>query len=117
MELGSVLAALLDTGYEPAHLLQPAGRVVVDAVDSVALIVEGDQGIACMAMSGDGDHRGGTQWGLSAGKEGAAEDGRQRGQFTGGGVRVSVQECSTFMVRETPSTAMSASGGSQGTAS
>lgn len=49
MELGGMLAALLDTRYEPAQPLQPAGCVVVDAVDSMALIVEGDQGVACTA--------------------------------------------------------------------
>lgn len=42
-----MLAALLHTGYEPAHPLQLAGGVVADAVDSVALIVEGDEGISC----------------------------------------------------------------------
>lgn len=71
-----MLAALLDTGYEPAQPLQPAGCVVVDAVDSVALIVEGDQGIACTAMSGIIL---GTQWGLCGGMQGAEQDGTQRG--------------------------------------
>ena len=47
-----MLAGLLETGYEPAQLLQPARCVVADAVHSVALIVEGDQGIACIATAG-----------------------------------------------------------------
>lgn len=42
-----MLAALLHTGYEPAHPLQLAGGMVANAVDSVALIVEGDQSISC----------------------------------------------------------------------
>ena len=47
-----MLAALLDAWNEPAQMLQPAWCVVADAVDSVALIVEGDQGVACKAMAG-----------------------------------------------------------------
>ena len=47
-----MLTALLETGYEPAQPLQPDGCVVADAVHSVALIVEGDQGIACIATAG-----------------------------------------------------------------
>lgn len=42
-----MLAALLHTGYEPANPLQLAGGMVADAVDSMALVVEGDQSISC----------------------------------------------------------------------
>ncbi len=53
LQFGGPLAPLLNAWHKCTQLLQPAGSMVVYAVDCMPLIIEGDQGIPCAAIQAD----------------------------------------------------------------